>query len=336
MEAIIEPEKTNTELKKALVIMNPIAGNGQSLRILPELIQSLTEQGYACLTLTTTKKGSGTEYAVKYAEGCDLLVCSGGDGTANEVIRGMMRLPAEKRPTFGFIPCGSTNDFATTLGIPKMQKNALRTVLNGYSIPVDVGRFNDRYYAYVCAFGAFTHLSYSTPQTAKNVFGLLAYVAKGLETIKDIAPIRMRFLINGEVIEDDFAFGCISNSRIIGGVIRLHQNWVELNDGMFEITLIRYPKESYGFTKIFNAITSGEMNCEYINIYHAQEVDITVLGEPIAFSLDGEPEDGVTHTRIVNIHSGIRCIVPEKKKRTSVPATKRAVKTAERFSTANK
>ena len=137
MEAIIEPEKTNTELKKALVIMNPIAGNGQSLRILPELIQSLTEQGYACLTLTTTKKGSGTEYAVKYAEGCDLLVCSGGDGTANEVIRGMMRLPAEKRPTFGFIPCGSTNDFATTLGIPKTFPKAVSMIMHCSSMIIE-------------------------------------------------------------------------------------------------------------------------------------------------------------------------------------------------------
>lgn len=325
--------KAIAERKKALVIFNPIAGDGNALKALPSLVRGLSEKGYVCLTAATNGKGDATDLVLKYAEGCSLLVCSGGDGTANEVIRGLMQLPAEKRPVFGFIPCGSTNDFATTLGIPKLYTNAVKMIGEEYTIPVDVGRFNDRYYAYVCAFGAFTHLSYSTPQSAKNAFGILAYIAKGLETLKDIVPIRMRFVINGEVIEDKFAFGCISNSRIIGGVIHLHENWVELNDGMFEITLIRYPEESYGFTKIFNAITSGEMNCEYINIYHASSVDVTVLDDPIAFSLDGEPEDGVKHAHIENIHSGIRCIVKKKKKKTSAPITKRAAETANRYST---
>lgn len=307
-------------VKKALIIINPIAGDGTALKVLPELIGGLSKKGYICTCAATRGKADATGLVLSYAADKDLIICSGGDGTANEVIRGMMQLPEKARPTFGFIPCGSTNDFATTLGIPKRALGAVRMVLEGHTIPVDVGRFNERYYAYVCAFGAFTHLSYSTSQQAKNMFGLLAYVAKGLETLKDIVPIRMRFTINGEVIEDDFAFGCISNSEIIGGVIRLKKSWVELNDGMFEITLIRYPPDSMGFSKIINSITSGEMNCEYISIYHASEVDIEVLGDPIAFSLDGEPEDGIKHAHIVNVRSGIDCIIKKKKEKARIAA----------------
>ncbi|MBQ2190911.1 MAG: YegS/Rv2252/BmrU family lipid kinase [Clostridia bacterium] len=331
----IHAEGDSRRMKKALIVINPVAGDGTALRLFPSLIRGLTEKGYICTAVTTTRKGSATEYALDMGAEHDLIVCSGGDGTANEVIRGLMQLPEEKRPTFGFIPCGSTNDFATTLGIPKTFPKAVSMIMDEQCIPVDVGKFNDRYYAYVCAFGAFTNLSYDTPQSAKNWFGLFAYVAKGLEQLNDIKPIHMRFEINGEIIDDDFAFGCISNSHIIGGVIRLDKNWVELNDGMFEITLIRYPEDSYGFTRIFTELTSGEMNCEYINIYHAKEVDITVFGEPIAFSLDGEPENGVSHAHIENIHSGINCIVHKKEKPQRVlPPTKSQIKKAERFSAA--
>ncbi len=303
------------ERKKALIIINPVAGDGRALRVLPELIRSLSDGGYIASVLTTQEKGSATEYAEKYGADCELVVCSGGDGTANEVIRGIMRHPAEKRPKFGFIPCGSTNDFANTLGIPKRPLNAVETLLHGRTIPVDVGSFEDRCYANTCAFGAFTNISYDTPQTAKNIFGPLAYLAKGLETFWYIKPIRLRLVINGEEIDDRFAFGAISNTHIIGGVIRLKKTWVELNDGMFEILLIRYPEEIGGFTKIWSAISTGELNCEYIRIYHAPEVDITVMeDDPIDFSLDGERVTGVKHTHISNIRSGIRCIVKEEKR----------------------
>ena len=302
-----------TKRKRALVVINPIAGDGRSLRILPELIRALTEKGYVSTAVTTTHKGSATEFVSELARGFDMVVCSGGDGTANEVIRGLMTLPEEERPVFALIPCGSTNDLAITLNIPKLPKNAVEMILRAKTVPIDVGMFNNRHYAFTCAFGAFTTISYDTSQIAKNIFGPLAYVAKGLETMREIKPIHMRFRINGEEIDDRFAFGCISNSHVVGGVIRFKHKWVELNDGMFEILLIRYPEDSRGFSKIINAISSGELSCEYMRIYHAPEIEITLPdGEPIDFSLDGEKEEGVTHALVKNIRSGIRCIVNEK------------------------
>ncbi len=292
-----------------LIVINPVAGDGRSLSVLPELVKVLSERGYLCTTVTTTGRGAATEYVKKLGAGCDMVVCSGGDGTANEVISGLMAISEERRPKFAYIPSGSTNDFAAALGIPKRQKEIIAMISEGKCVPCDVGRFNERYYAYVCAFGAFTNVSHETSQTAKNLFGPIAYLAKGIESLKSIVPIRARFIINGEEIEDDFGFCAISNSHVLGGVIRLNHELVEMNDGVFEIILIKYPEDAIGFSKVAAAIAGGEMKCEYIRIFHASEVDVTILGDkPVDFTLDGEQIKNVRHAHIENIHSGIRVV----------------------------
>lgn len=312
MQEVPQPnrELKHEDFERALIVINPVAGDGRSLGVLPDLIRRLTEKGYLCTAITTTGAGAATQFVKLLGRGSGVVVCSGGDGTANEVISGLMHIPEEQRPVFAYIPAGSTNDFAATLGIPKRTREALAIIESGLSVPIDVGMFNDRYYAYVCAFGAFTGVSHTTSQTAKNLFGQLAYFAKGLESLRSIAPIRTRFIINGEEIEEEVGFCSISNSTCIGGVIKIKPDLVELNDGMFEILIIKYPPDAMGFTKIFNAIASGEMRCEYIRIYHASEVDITILEEtPVDWTLDGEIEKGVRHAHIKNIHSGIRVMV---------------------------
>lgn len=312
MERTANPpaELRHEDFLRALIVINPVAGDGRSTAVLPELIKRLTEKGCLCTAVTTTGTGSATRFVKLLGAASDVVVCSGGDGTANEVISGLMQIDKAHRPKFAYIPAGSTNDFAVTLGLPKRPKDAMDIIEAGVSVSVDVGMFNERYYAYVCAFGAFTGISHSTSQTAKNIFGQIAYFAKGLEALRSIVPIRARFIINGEQIEDDVAFCSISNSTMIGGVIKLKPALVELNDGMFEIIMIKYPQDAMGFTKIFNAIASGEMSCEYIRIFHAQEVEITILEEdPVDWSLDGEIERGVRRAHIKCIRSGIDVIV---------------------------
>ncbi len=295
--------------KRALVIINPVAGDGRSASVLPELVRALSESGCICTAVTTTGRGAATDYVKKLGRSCELLVCSGGDGTANEVISGLMCLESEQRPIFAYIPSGSTNDFASTLGLPKKTKDIISMIAEGASVPVDVGMMNGRCFTNLCAFGAFTDISHTTSQTAKNTFGMLAYFAKGLESLRQITPIKARFEINGEVIEDDFGFCAIANTHIIGGgVIRLKQQLVEINDGLFEIILIKYPTDAIGVSKIAAAIASGEMRCEYIRIFHAGEVRLTILSEPVNFTLDGELEKNVAQAHIVNIRSAIRVV----------------------------
>ncbi|MBR3297878.1 MAG: diacylglycerol kinase family lipid kinase [Clostridia bacterium] len=297
-----------------LVVINPVAGGGRSLSLLPGLIKTLSESGHVCTVVTTTGRGSASDYVKKLGRGSDTVVCAGGDGTANEVISGLMQIDEAHRPKFGYIPCGSTNDFAVALGIPKKPRENIATIIRGSSVPIDVGSFNGRYFASVCAFGAFTNVSFSTSQTAKNLFGMLAYLAKGMELLRELRPIRARFVINGEQIEDDFCFCAISNSRVLGGVLRIKDELVELNDGLFEIILIRYAEDALGFSKIIAAIANGGLECEHIRVFHANTVEVTMADdEPVDFSLDGECEKGVRSARIVNIRSGIRVITDGEK-----------------------
>ena len=269
--------------KRALLIFNPVAGEGRSLRLLPQVVKHMTDNGYACTTLTTINSGSATEYVKKYGAENEIVVCSGGDGTANEVISGIMQLPKEKRPRMGYVPSGSTNDFANTLCIPKNSDEAVRNITDGICTTIDVGNFNGRFYAYVAAFGAFTDVAYSTSQNAKKAV----------------------FEINGETIEDEFILCTVSNSRIIAGIVKLKPEMVEMNDGMFEIILIRYPQNALELTKIVNAITSGEMSCEYIRMFRASELHVRFPDESVSWTLDGEQEKNITEAHITNIHSGI-------------------------------
>lgn len=300
---------------KALLIFNPIAGENKAMKILPQVVKHMSDRGFTCITLTTTGVGSATEFVKKYGEWCDIVVCSGGDGTVNEIIKGMMQLPETSRPVFGYIPAGSTNDFANALEIPKNIDSAIENLTDGQIVPIDVGLFNDRYYAYVAAFGAFTDIAYTTPQDVKNTWGSLAYLVNGIGKLKDICPIKARFSINGEDIEDNFIFCSISNSKIIGGLIRLKPSWVDMNDGQFEVLLIRYPNNAIELGKTVNALTTGELkSCEYIRMFRTSVITVKALGnEPISWSLDGEGEKNVWEAKITNIHSGIRAMVNKAK-----------------------
>lgn len=296
--------------KRALLIFNPMAGENRALRNLPDTIRHMTEHGYLCTSLTTTYSGAATDYILSYGAENDIVICSGGDGTANEVIRGMMQLKEEDRPIFGYIPSGSTNDFATALEIPNNTEEILENITDGDIVPIDVGLFNDRYYAYVAAFGAFTSASYSTSQTQKNIWGSLAYFVNGIGTIKDIKPIHARFTMDNEVVEDEFIFCAISNSKIIGGIIRLKPGWVAIDDGKFEVLLIKYPKNAVELGKIVNAITMRELkNCELIRMFSASEITVDAIDGTIDWSLDGEGELNVKTAHIKNIHSAVSTFV---------------------------
>ncbi len=302
----------NTNTKKALLIFNPNAGEKRGLKLMPETIKYMTEHGYTCTTFTTTGIGAATDMVEQHGVENDVIICSGGDGTANEVIRGMMRLAPEDRPIFGYIPSGSTNDFAAALEIPSSFNDIMQNIIDGEVVDIDTGKFNERNYAYVCAFGAFTDASYSTSQLQKNIWGSLAYFIKGISSIKDIKPIKARLTLDGkEVIEDEFIFCSISNSKIIGGIIRLNPGWVDMNDGKFEVLLIKYPKNGVELGKIVNAITNRELkSCELIRIMSAKDIVVEALGEkPIDWSLDGEGETGIRRAHIQNIHSSIRTFV---------------------------
>lgn len=291
---------------RLLFILNPIAGRTHAKKNLHNAIELLKEH-YNIVMKTTDSKGHATDLVLKYGDKYDLIVCSGGDGTLNEVISGIMQL--EKKVTLGYIPSGTTNDFASSLNISSHMDTAAMTIINGTPRTVDVGLFGEkRYFSYIASFGAFTGTSYSTPQSYKNLIGHLAYVLEGMRDIPNIRPYHLRVETGGITYEDDYIFGAVSNSVSIGGLLKLDSNDVDLDDGLFEILLIKNPKTPIELSRILNSIRKREYKDKLIQFIKAQEATF-YMDESISWSIDGEYENGCSKVSIQNIPHAIRILV---------------------------
>ncbi len=291
--------------KKLLLILNPRSGKMAGKRHLADVLERFCVAGYLPTVFVTTGVGQATELAAAHGGEADLVVCLGGDGTFNEVVSGLLR--AGHKVPLGYIPCGSTNDFASSIGLKKTIPAATQAVLEGEAHTYDVGVFGERYFSYVASFGAFTHASYATPQNAKNALGHLAYVLEGLKEISKLRSWHVRFEINGEVFEDDYIFGAVSNSTSVGGVLTLDPQAVDMNDGLLELLLIKMPRNPAELSECILALAEQRYDSPHITFCSARE--ITVTAEPtMEWSLDGERGDGVEQVRIRNIQDAIRVI----------------------------
>lgn len=312
METVdITTEYGRNTRKKALFIVNPKSGNTRSLMTIAPTVEALSNAGYETLTFTTTCRGDATRIASEYGADNDLLVFSGGDGTMNEIIRGVMTVEKEERPVLGYIPMGSTNDFATALGLPKRVDQLINTVIKGVPTDIDVGCFNGRHYAYLASFGAFTDISYSTSQESKNSLGFLAYLSSGMNSIANIKPNHTNVIINGEMLSDDYAFASVSNTPSVVGVINYaRRSKVDLNDGLFEVMLINYPENAIELSKIAHGLSTADFeSCELMHRFTCSEVRF-ILDEPVNWMLDGERVEAGHDVTIRNVHSAVKIMLP--------------------------
>ena len=300
---------TRDKRRRALLVVNPKAGSTKGESVLAPCIAALSEGGWETMAFTTTCRGDATQIAADYGADCELLVCSGGDGTMNEVVRGVMRLEKEQRPAIGYIPLGSTNDFAVALRLPKRMDQMIDTAVNGVERVIDVGCFNGRHYAYLASFGAFTDMSYSTPQEAKNAFGFLAYLGSGMNSLANIRPMHMTITVEGRLIDGDYAFGAVSNTSCVAGLINYRNAAIDLNDGLFEVILIKYPENPIEIGRIAHAITAGDFDCDLITHFRCSELSFA-FDDPVPWILDGELADAGHEVNIQNIHSAVKVMVP--------------------------
>ncbi len=293
---------------KLLLIANPKAGRARLKNELLQIVSILSEGGYAVTVYPTRFAGDGIN-AARDAEGFDTIVCCGGDGTLNEVISGV--LLSGKTCRIGYIPLGTLNEWSSGLKISRDIATAARDVLTGRTAPLDIGKFNGRYFAYTASFGAFTAASYSAPQDVKNALGQSAYVFEAIKELSSIKPYSLTLDIDGESISGDFLFGAISNSLSMGGVIKLEETAVQFDDGLFEVVLIRHPNNLQELQKIADGILRKELNNEQIQMFKAKKV--TVFGsDNINWTLDGEMCKGHEKMVIENLRRSINFIIPEK------------------------
>ena len=292
-------------MKKMLFILNPFSGQKKANRYLPEIIQMFNQAGYEVSVHITAGHGDATLAVERFGADKDLIVCCGGDGTLNETITGLLRTGADI--PIGYIPSGTTNDFASSLKLSHNILQAAQDILLGEPVTYDVGRFGERYFSYVASFGAFTKSSYIVPQNIKNALGHAAYVLGGISEISQIRKEHLRLEIDGQVVEDDFLFGAICNSTSIGGILTLDPKQVDMGDGLFEVLLVRAARNLTELSECIQALQNQTYNCAMITFRSAKSVKI--YADPgMNWTLDGEKEDGHKEVTVENLHHAIRLV----------------------------
>lgn len=298
------------ERKRLLLIMNPKSGQMLAPKHLSEIICRFSYAGYMTEVLMTAGSGDARDFAVKYGGSVDTVVVSGGDGTLNEVLDGI--ISSGHRTPIGYIPAGSTNDFANSIGLPKGINECVDTIINGTPKPVDIGSFNGRYFSYVASFGAFTSVTYSVPQNLKNIFGHAAYVMSGVTELANLKAIYARVTAdkgtpNEKVLEGNYLIGAVCNSRSIGGILRLDKLDVDMNDGLMEIMMVKMPKDILDLSEIATSMLSGSFKSHQIETLAASEVTVEIESD-VHWTLDGEYEQGADVCEIKTIRSAIDLI----------------------------
>ena len=272
-------------MKKLLFVVNGHSGKGQIKNKLLDIIDIMIKEGYHVQVHTTQEREDATKVVREQAKYYDLVVCSGGDGTLDEAVTGMMQ--SEVRTPLGYIPAGSTNDFANSLEIPKDMIQAAKTAVLGVPFSCDVGEFNGDYFIYVAAFGIFTDVSYATSQELKNALGHVAYILEGAKRLHTIKSYHMRVEYDGNEIEGDFLLGMITNSTSVGGFKNMTGKDVKLDDGMFEVTLIHKPKNIIELNTIIASLTNLKDETDLIDSFRADSEKF-YSEEEIPWTLDGE------------------------------------------------
>ena len=294
-------------MKRLLFILNPQAGQRKANRFMPDMIRLFIEAGYICEPYVTGAAGEATRVIARCPRKYDLVVCAGGDGTLNETVSGMM--VAGMDCPVGYVPCGTTNDYAASIGLSPDVMQATQDILQGRVQTVDVGRFNGRYFIYTATCGAFAKTSYATPQAAKNMLGHAAYVFAGIRDLTAIKPFHMRVRADELVLEDDFVFCSVTNSTSVGGILQLDTQLVALNDGRFEVTMVRNPVNPAQLSSIIVGLTTQSVPNDMIHFFSARRITIE-CDEPVEWTLDGEREAATDGISMENLHSAVRIMIP--------------------------
>ncbi len=293
--------------KELLFILNPTAGKTHIKNNLFEIINAFSDANYRVTVYPTKQPNDGQNIVISEGNDYDLIVCAGGDGTLDDVVTGYMQ--SKCQVPLGYIPAGSTNDFARSLGIPLEPLAAVENIISGFPFRVDVGCFNqDDYFIYVAAFGAFTEVSYSTNQQFKNMFGHAAYVMSSIRGLNNITPYTATIRYDDREITDTFIYAMVTNSLSVGGMrnVVLADN-VEFDDGIFECLLIKAPTKPFELQSIINSLLISEVNEKYMYCFKASRLEIT-SEEEIPWVMDGEFGGNQKHVVIENCRKAIPII----------------------------
>lgn len=297
----------NTPKGRLLLVYNPNAGQKLFEPNRTKVEAVFRKAGYEVTSWATKAAGDARKYIAQEAGDYQVVVCSGGDGTVNETIDALMTL--ETRPILGVIPGGTTNDFATSLGLPKDMIEAASVIAKGNPKPLDIGQFGKEYFSYVAAFGLFTDVSYATPQSKKNILGHLAYLLEGIKRLGAIQSYSCKIDLGTEQLEGDFIFGMFTSTRSVGGFKLPGELDIRMDDGLFEVCLLRKPANFFDLQNIIISLLNQEIHSESLSFHKASKVVVTAQ-KPLAWTLDGEFGGEFRTATLTNCYQAIQVLMP--------------------------
>ncbi len=283
-------------MKRMMFVINPAAGRSIIRDNLMGVVKTFADDGYVVSLYITQKKGDGTVFVAKEAHNYDMVVCAGGDGTLNEVVNGLLQNGAEV--PLGYIPAGTTNDFAVSHNLSRFPRQAARHIVQGVPRAHDIGVFNERYFTYVAACGLFTDVSFSTPQGLKNAFGRFAYYFEGAKKIPELTQeFALTLDIDGEIYFDNFCFLAVANSLSLGGVLQFPERVVSMSDGILEVLAIRAPQNPLDLQRLMRSMKDKDYNNDTIRCLHGRHIKVQ-SDKPIVWTVDGESGGSVLEADI--------------------------------------
>ncbi len=292
--------------KKLMLILNPTAGSGSGVLAIGPAMEVLYRGGFVPTVFYTGAVGEATQFVLEHGEEYDCVVCIGGDGTLSETVAGLAQLSSP--PPLGYIPQGTANDVAASLGLSKNPVQAAKIIVRGRTESLDVGKFNENdYFTYIAAFGAFTEVSYETPRQYKQTLGHLAYVLQGMSQLQKISAYHTIVELDEGTIEDDLIFGSVSNTKSVAGIVKLKKLGIELNDGLFEVTLVRNPANVIEMNKIVSNVLSQNFNGDQVIMFQSKHVKFT-FDKPVKWTRDGEAGGAHEKVELSNLCSAIRIL----------------------------
>lgn len=295
--------------KRLLFVYNPKSGRALIRSKLADILDIFAAAGYEVTVFPTRAHNDARNIVSQRSDDYELVVCSGGDGTLDEIVTGMIQ--SGFCTPIGYIPAGSTNDFGKSLSIPKNMVRAAEDVVRGRNFPCDYGRFNEDVFVYIAAFGLFTDVSYETAQDMKNLLGHMAYLLEGMKRLSSIRTYHMKVRWEGNEVEEDFIFGMITNSISVGGFKNITGKNVLLDDGVFEVTLIKNPKNPVELSNIMLSLLNRDIDTDTMYCFRAERIELE-SEEPVAWTLDGENGGKHTKVEIQNVRRGIQIRVKRK------------------------
>ncbi len=297
-------------MRKILLVYNPRAGRNFSRKSAEQIAAGLVREGAAVTVKRTSCRGEATDFAVA-SVGYDMVVCAGGDGTLNETINGVLRIPQEYRPLLGYIPCGSTNDTATTLGIPTSLGKVSKLINSGNYMMCDTGVINDRHFICTCAFGYGTQASLTTPQSLKNKFGFLAYLFNAIRSLTDITPYKLKLTYDEGELEGEFLMGVLTNTHSVAGMFKLDTENIWQDDGKFELVLVSKIDSVVELPEVLGNLKKQTYDGRNLFLIQSEKFKFEFDGDvKVPWLVDGEYGGDYNVVNVCNLRKNIGLVCP--------------------------